>query len=87
MMLSNLQIAMNAVGDDEEAMMALESVDQELRSAAAAAGMSIGNTTDGGEGEEKIVKLTLPVNSSRDHIQGPQNALVTLLEYGDYECP
>jgi hypothetical protein len=52
-MLSNLQIAMNAVGDDEEAMMALESVDQELRSAAAAAGMSIGNTTDGGGGEEE----------------------------------
>ena len=44
-MLSNLQIAMNAVGDDEEAMMALESVDQELRSAANASGTSIGNTT------------------------------------------
>jgi hypothetical protein len=41
---------MNAVGDDEDAMMTLESVDQELRSAANASGMSIGNTTDGGGG-------------------------------------
>jgi protein-disulfide isomerase len=31
--------------------------------------------------------LILPVNSSRDHIQGPQKAPATLLEYGDYECP
>ena len=32
-------------------------------------------------------ELTLPVSSSRDHIQGPQKAPITLLEYGDYECP
>jgi protein-disulfide isomerase len=31
-------------------------------------------------------KLHLPV-SKRDHIQGPINAAMTLLEYGDYECP
>jgi protein-disulfide isomerase len=30
--------------------------------------------------------LTLPV-SDRDHIQGSATALVTLVEYGDYECP
>jgi protein-disulfide isomerase len=31
--------------------------------------------------------LTLPVSEDRDHIQGPSTAAVTLLEYGDYECP
>jgi protein-disulfide isomerase len=30
--------------------------------------------------------LTLPV-ANRDHIQGPVDAPIALLEYGDYECP
>src|SRR5579871_6549657 len=29
----------------------------------------------------------LPPVSNRDHMQGPANAAMTLVEYGDYECP
>jgi protein-disulfide isomerase len=29
----------------------------------------------------------MPASESRDHIQGTATAPVTLLEYGDYECP
>ena|SRR5919106_5175771 len=35
----------------------------------------------------KNIRLTLPVSETRDHIQGPVTAAVTLVEYGDYECP
>lgn len=32
-------------------------------------------------------RLSVPVDLKRDHILGPETARVTLLEYGDYECP
>ena len=32
-------------------------------------------------------QLTVPVDAELDHIQGPANGAVSLVEYGDYECP
>jgi len=34
-----------------------------------------------------ITDLAVPVDPDRDHIRGPEESLVTMVEYGDFECP
>jgi protein-disulfide isomerase len=38
-------------------------------------------------GKYQAPKLEIAVTPERDHIEGPVNAALTLVEYGDYQCP
>jgi protein-disulfide isomerase len=50
-------------------------------------GRTLRRPTAGKTAVYEAPELVIPVDPSRDHIQGDPKATLTLVEYGDYQCP
>ena len=37
--------------------------------------------------QQSIIDLAVPPDPHRDHIRGPEESLITIVEYADFECP
>lgn len=58
-----------------------------IRSRARPTGPTHKTRLESEEVQQKVTRLAAPVDEKRDHIQGPLNAQLTLVQYGDFQCP